>query len=693
MAETLNIMWAPQEAAALKDAAAARLEELYGLLAHHAHLYYDLNAPEISDPDYDALMRELAELEQAYPDLARPDSPTRKVGGAALEGFAKVEHRAPMLSLDNVFSPAELASFFGRIKGAVPNEEALAGGFACEMKIDGLAVSLLYEDGVLVRGATRGNGRVGEDVTENLRTLKALPRKLKGNPSSLAGQIEVRGEVLMTWRRFNSLNEAREERGEPLFANPRNAAAGTLRQLDSAIVTERGLDIFLYYLVDAPSRGVTRQSDALAWLSDRGFPVQPAWGRCATLEEADAFIQKWQEERFALDYVTDGVVVKLDDLTLWPGLGATAHAPRWAVAYKYPPEEALTKILSIDISVGRTGALTPVANLEPVRLAGTMVQRAGLHNADEIQRKDIRVGDTVRVRKAAEIIPEVVAVETDRRTGAEVPFEMPSRCPVCGAEAVRLPEEAVLRCPNRASCPAQLKEGLRYFASRAGLDIRGLGDKLAAQLIDSGKVHTLSDIYDLTLEDWAELDRMGEKSARNLMAALDASKSRPLASLIAALGIRYVGKRVAELLADHFPNMDALRDASEEELAAIDGVGDVIATSAAAFFHDPANRDLLERLRARGLNFASSHKDKGEPGPQSGLLKGKTFVFTGELSSMKREEAQAKVKALGGAASSSVSSKTSYLVAGDKGGSKLKKAEQLGVPIITEEDFLRMLEG
>ncbi len=671
----------------MTDAAAhspARLEELYELIAHHAHLYYDKDAPEISDADYDALVRELAVLEQQYPLLVHTDSPTRRVGGTVQEGFKKVEHLRPMLSLDNVFSPTELASFWGRIKDNIPEDS----GFTCEMKIDGLAVSLLYEDGFFVRGATRGNGQVGEDVTENLRTLHSLPLRLKGN---FPGQVEVRGEVLMTWDRFNALNERREARGETLFANPRNAAAGTLRQLDSSIVAERGLDIFLYYLVDAPSRGVTRQSDALSWLADRGLPIQPAWECCTSLNEVDAFIALWQKQRFDLGYVTDGAVVKLDDLTLWDELGATAHAPRWAVAYKYPPEEAKTRILSIDISVGRTGALTPVANLEPVYLAGTTVQRAGLHNGDEIQRKDIRVGDVVRVRKAAEIIPEVVAVDFSARTGeTPPPFEMPIHCPACGSEVVRLPDEAVLRCPNRASCPAQLKEGLSYFASRVGMDIRGLGDKLADQLIESGKVKTLSDIYDLTLDDWAAMDRMGKKSAQNLVTAIETSKSRPLSALIAALGIRYVGKRVAELLAAYFGDMDKLKESSEEELAGIEGVGPVIASSVEAFFHDTANLELLNRLKERGLNFVSQEADFGIKGEK---FKGKTFVFTGELSSMKRSEAESKVKSLGGNASSSVSSKTAYLVAGDRGGSKLKKAEQLGIPIISEEEFLKMLEA
>lgn len=668
----------------LHSDAKQRMEELYERAAYHARLYYERDAPELSDADYDALIRELAALEREHPELVRPDSPTRRVGGAVLEGFGKVEHRRPMLSLDNVFDMGELASFLARMKGLVPDAEAADWAFACEMKIDGLAVSLLYEDGVFVQGATRGDGRVGEDVTENLRTLRSLPLRLRG---SVPGRLEVRGEVLMAKSRFEALNRRREEREEPLFANPRNAAAGTLRQLDSSVTAERGLDIFLYYIVEAEARGVVRQSDALSWLAERGLPVQPAWERCPGLAEVEGFVERWREKRFELDYVTDGVVVKLDDIGLWDALGATSHAPRWAVAYKYPPEEAVTRVLSIDISVGRTGALTPVANLEPVRLAGTTVQRAGLHNEDEIRRKDVRVGDTVRVRKAAEIIPEVVRVETACRTGAEEPFVMPSHCPSCGAEAVRLPDEAVLRCPNRSSCPAQLKEGLRYFASRSGMDIRGLGERLAEQLVETGKVRDLADLYELTEADWASMDRMGEKSAQNLLGALESSKKRPLSSLISALGIRYVGTRVAELLADHFGHMDALGEASEEELSGVDGVGPVIASSVEAFFREPANRELLRRLQEKGLNFIGKKKVQDSDGP----LTGKSFVFTGELSSMKRSEAEARVRALGGTASGSVSSRTGCVVAGTGGGSKLKKARELGVPVIDEDEFLKML--
>ncbi len=660
------------------------MQELSEQLLHHSRLYYEQDSPTISDFDYDSMMTELRKLEDEHPELALPDSPVRRVGGAALEKFTRVEHRSAMLSLDNVFSAGELLSFINRVESGL---EMPGSGlkFTCEMKIDGLAVSLIYEDGSFVRGATRGDGRVGEDVTENLKTLKNLPLKLKGEAQSVAGIIEVRGEVLMTSERFEALNTEREENGEPLFANPRNAAAGALRQLDSAITAGRGLDIFVYYLIDAPSRGLQSQSECLKWLKDRGFPVQSAWALCSSPDDIGAFIGKWSEKRFKLGYATDGVVIKLDDIPSWDRLGATAHAPRWAAAFKYPPEEAEARILSIDISVGRTGAMTPVANLTPVKLGGTTVQRAGLHNEDEIRRKDIFIGDLVKVRKAAEIIPEIVEVVKSARTGEETPFVMPALCPACGSFAVRLSDEVVLRCPNRSSCPAQMKEGLRYFASRGGMDIKGLGDKLAEQLIDTGKVKTLADLYSLTEEDLSEMDRMGKKSAQNLVSAIEGSKKRPLASLIAALGIRFVGVRVAELLAEHFGDMASLQNVPEEELSQVEGVGEVIASSVHAFFSDPSNLELLESLREKGLNLT------GERKKSDGAWAGRTFVFTGELSSMTRSEAEAIVKAAGGKAASSVSSKTSFVVAGEGGGSKLKKAQELNISVIDEMEFLNMV--
>lgn len=651
----------------------ARMNELYKLVKYHAGLYYDKDSPEISDAEYDSLVRELRQLEDDYPQYARNDSPTQTVGGMPSNLFAKVEHVTPMMSLDNVFTDDELSNFFAR--------SGIEGGYVCEMKIDGLAVSLVYEDGRFVRGATRGNGRVGEDVTDNLMLVDAVPKTLIDAP---AGRVEVRGEVLMTRERFNAVNALRESRGEKLFANPRNAAAGTLRQKDGRIITERGLDIFLYYLVDAESLGVMTQADALSWLAEHGLPVQSAYTVCDDIEGVKEFITRWQNERYNLGYVTDGVVVKVNDLTSWPGIGATSHAPRWAVAYKYPPEEARTKLKDIAISVGRTGILSPVAILEPVRLAGTQVSRAALHSAGEISRKDIRIGDTVTVRKAAEIIPEIVSVDVDARTGDETVFTMPERCPACGSEIVRIDDEAAYRCPNRASCPAQLTESLNYFASRDGMNIKGIGRKLAEKLTASGKIHSLSDIYTLTAEDWMTLDKIADKTAHNLLAELEASKSRTFTNLITALGIPDVGKNTASLITEHFTNIDALMNATEDELTRIEGIGEVIARSVCDFFRNDGNRRMIEAFRDMGFSMGGENKREG------GSLEGKIFVFTGTLQAMTRDEACEKVKARGGRVSSSVSRKTDYVVAGEKAGSKLTKAESLSITILTEREFLEM---
>ncbi|MDR1740656.1 MAG: NAD-dependent DNA ligase LigA [Synergistaceae bacterium] len=663
---------------------AERISELYGLTARYAREYYEADSPSVSDAEYDALIRELRELEAARPDLARADSPTKRVGGRAAAGFRKVTHDRVMLSLDNLFDEGAVRGFIDRM----PRPELV-----CEMKIDGLAVSLVYEDGEFVSGATRGDGKIGEDVTANLLTIPSLPRVLR---EKIPGRAEFRGEVLMTRERFAILNREREDVGEPLFANPRNAAAGSLRQLDPKVTASRGLSIFLYYIVDWKKIGVATQSEALARLDSLGLPVQSAslidsrLGLRCGADEVWAFIEEWSERRHSLDYATDGVVLKLDDITLWGSVGETSHAPKWAVAFKYPPEEVFTKVLDIEISVGRTGALTPIARLEPAHLGGTVVQRASLHNEDEVRRKDVRVGDRVKIRKAGEIIPEVVEVDFGARSNGAAtapPFVMPDVCPVCGAAAVRLPGEAAVRCSNRASCGAQLKEGLRYFASRAGMDIRGLGDKLAGQLIESGLVKSLDGIYSLTEEDLTGLDRMGEKSARNLLASIEKSKSRPLSALLAALGIRFVGDRVASTLAQSFGSMDALSKATEDEIAAADGVGAVIASSVEAFFRSGANQALIRRLAEAGVKMT-----EGDHKARSGPLAGQTVVFTGELSSMSRAEAEGLVRSLGGKATGSVSAKTSLVVAGEKPGSKLAKATELGVRVVGEDEFLAMTE-
>ncbi|MBQ3645018.1 MAG: NAD-dependent DNA ligase LigA [Synergistaceae bacterium] len=661
---------------------AARMSELYGLIEYHADLYYNKDNPEISDSEYDSLVRELNQLEKDYPQFARKDFLTHKVGGVPNDLFAKVNHEVPMLSLDNVFDFDELENFFGRIN--------LTSDFTCEMKIDGLAVSLIYEDGNFIRGATRGNGHVGEDLTSNLMLIDSLPKKLINPPS---GKIEVRGEVLMTLERFNNINKIREENGETPFANPRNAAAGTLRQSErnNHIIKERGLDIFLYYLVDAEKLGINTQFEALNWLSEHGLPTQKAFEFCKTLNDVEKFISKWENERHKLNYVTDGVVIKFNDLTQWEEIGSTSHAPKWAVAFKYPPEEAKTKILEIKISVGRTGVLTPVAVLEPVRLGGTQVQRAGLHNADDIARKDIRVGDVVKVRKAAEIIPEVVEVDKSARTGVEKIFTMPERCPFCNSEIVKIPGEVAFRCPNRASCPAQLKESIKYFASRDGMNIKGLGKRLASNLVDAGKVKTISDIYKLKFEDWITLDKVREKMANFVLSQLELSKSRPFVNLLTALGIRDVGKNAASLLVEHFGNIDALINASEEEISSIEGIGSVIAKSVHEFFRNEENLILIENFRNLGFNLSTSRGDSAIAESGKGL-NNQIFVFTGTLSTMTREEAGEKVKSLGGKVSNSVSSKTDFVVAGDKAGSKLKKAETLGIKILSEQEFLNVIQ-
>ena len=668
---------------------AARLNELYTLISHHADLYYNQDRPEIEDSEYDALVRELKQLEAEYPDLARKDFLTHRVGGQASDLFSKVKHIFPMLSLDNVFNPTELKAFFGRIA-------AHDAGFTCELKIDGLAVSLIYEDGVFVKGATRGNGHIGEDVTANLLCIDSLPKRLKNAPK---GQIEVRGEVLMKTDRFMNINRLKEQRGEALFANPRNAAAGTLRQKEQGVVKERGLDIFLYYLVDAQRFGIYTQHEALEYMSALGLPIQPAYSFCQSLADVEQFIEAWFEKRHSLDYVTDGVVIKLNNLTRWSQIGSTSHAPRWAVAYKYPPEVKETRLLYIEISIGRTGILTPVAMFEPVQLAGTVVQRASLHNEDEIERQDIRIGDMIRVRKAAEIIPEVIGVNKAVRTGQEQPFSMPDKCPVCGSAVIRLDNEAAHRCVNRLSCPAQLRESLKYFASRNGMDIKGLGDSLASKLVESGKVKSLTDIYKLELRDWLSLDKVQEKTALNIMAEIEASKQRPFENVLTALGIPDVGKSVAGLLVERFKSIDSLMAASEYEVASIEGVGAVIARSVCQFFK--ANIELILRLKELGFNLtavspAMSDSSDGVVDSVSETANpffvNKTFVFTGTLSSMTRDEASAKAKARGGKIGSSISSKTDYLVAGDKAGSKLQKAEKLGIKILSEEEFLEQLD-
>ncbi|HEY8485916.1 MAG TPA: NAD-dependent DNA ligase LigA [Limnochordales bacterium] len=675
------------EPAAVPAQARRRAEELRRLIEHHNYRYYVLDSPEISDAQYDALVRELVELESRYPALVTPDSPTQRVGGQVRPEFGSVVHRVPMLSLDNAYTVDELRAWEARLRRLLPGEPLQ---FVCELKIDGLAVSLEYEGGRFVRGATRGDGTTGEDVTPNLRTIRSIPLRLRGDQPVT---LHVRGEVYMVRSAFVRLNEERARRGEPLFANPRNAAAGSVRQLDPRVTASRPLDIWCYaigYLEGMPAPPT--HWERLQLLRELGLRVNPHARLCRSLEEVIDYLRHWESRRHELDYETDGVVVKVDSVDQQQRLGATAKSPRWAIAYKYPAEEAVTRVLAIDVNVGRTGALTPVAILEPVQLGGTTVSRAGLHNEDIIRQLDVRVGDWVRVHKAGEIIPEVLEVLKERRTGQEKPFEMPRTCPACGSQAVRESGEAVWRCVNRA-CKAQLVESLIHFASRDAMDIERLGPALIQQLVERGLVKSPAHLYRLREEQLAELERMGPKSAANVVRAIQASKSRGLARLLYALGIRHVGEGTARALAAHFRSLSRLSEATEEELRQVSDVGEVVARSVREFFREPANRRLVQELEELGVLTQEPMPPSAAAGAGAGTnpFAGKRVVLTGSLARLSRREAQELLRELGAEVSDSVSSKTDLLVVGSDPGSKLDRARQLGVRVVEEEEFYRML--
>lgn len=657
-----------------------RVDELRALLHKYDYHYYVLDNPLVSDAQYDQLMRQLIQLEKEYPQLISPHSPSQRVGGQPREGFVTVRHDVPMLSLGNVFSYGELQDFDRRVRQALPGQKV---EYVAELKIDGLAVSLTYREGLLAVGATRGDGETGEDITPNIKTIRAVPLMLSGAPELL----EVRGEVYMSKQAFARLNSEREEAGEPLFANPRNAAAGSLRQLDPAVTAGRHLGIFVYALARSSQPAAATHAAVLEYLAGLGFKVNPHWRLCADIDQVWEYIQEWQQARFDLPYVTDGIVIKVNSLTQQAALGATAKSPRWATAFKYPPEQARTVLRDIILRVGRTGVITPTAVLEPVRLAGTTVTRASLHNEDYIKEKDIRIGDTVLVHKAGEIIPEVLEVVKEVRRGDERPFVMPARCPECGQPAVRPAGEAAWRCTNQ-SCPARLYEALVHFVSRPAYDIAGLGPAVLRQLIEAGLVRDAADLFSLTFEQVRQLERMGDKSTANLLAAIQASKQNPLHRLIFALGIRYVGEKAARTLARHFGSMERLLEAKEEDLTGLPEIGPRIAGSVVEYLANPANRQLIDRLQKAGLNMQE------EPRPVTAAtspLAGKKVVLTGTLSSMTRQQAKEAVEKLGGEISSSVSKKTDLVVAGADPGSKLDKARQLGVPVIGEEEFLALL--
>ena len=634
--------------------------------------YYVLDDPTMPDYEYDRLLRRLEVLEAEYPEYAGPNSPTRRVGGQALSQFEKYEHPVPLKSLQDVFSFAELREFDARVR------ETTVPEYTVEPKVDGLSVALEYQDGHFIRGATRGDGNVGEDVTENLRTVRSIPMRLPDAP----GRLIVRGEVFMPKAVFHALNEAREENGEALFANPRNAAAGSLRQLDPKITAGRQLDILVFNIQLSEGRSFATHAETLEYLKSQRFRVIP-YALCTRMDEAEAEIERIGENRDQYSYDIDGAVVKLNDLAEREILGSTDKFPRWACAYKYPPEEKSTTVTDIVIQVGRTGVLTPRAVVAPVRLAGTTVTSATLHNQDFITQKDIRVGDTVRIRKAGEIIPEILAVEAHGTDS--VPYFLPDRCPVCGAPTVRDPDGAAIRCTG-VECPAQLSRTLQHFVSRDAMDIDGLGSAIVDQLLERGLVHSPADLYYLTFDEIAGLWQKGEKAPRKLLDAIADSKGRDLGRLIFALGIRQVGAKAGRLLAAHFGTLDALMAASYDELTAIRDVGPGTAESIVRWFADPQAREMVERLREAGVNFTAQQTVEDR------RFEGKTFVLTGALTMFTRDEATEKIERFGGKAASSVSKKTTYVVAGENAGSKLRKANELGIPVLTEAEFLEMLE-
>jgi len=664
-----------------KAEVARRIDELRELIRHHDFLYYVENRPEISDAEYDRLVRELRTLEEAHPDLITPDSPTQRVAGRPVDVFASVEHKVAMLSLDNAMDPAELREFEARLKRALPGADF---EYVCEPKVDGLGVALLYERGQFVRGATRGDGRVGEEITQNLRTVKSIPLILRGALRNLR-ELEVRGEVYMPRAAFQKLNAELEEAGEPTFANPRNAAAGAVRQKDPAITAKRPLDIFLYHVSHPEPFPFKTHWEALDALKVGGFKTNPKAKRCRDLDAVVAYCQALEAERDALGYDADGVVVKVNSLEQQRRLGATAHHPRWAIAYKFAARQATTRVLDIKVNVGKTGALTPAALLEPVELAGVTVSRASLHNEDEVQKKDIRVGDTVLIERAGDVIPYVVQVITSKRPADTVPFRMPTHCPACGAKAYRPEGEAIWRCTN-AACPAQLKERLLHFGSRRAMDIEHLGEAVVSQLVDRELVRDFADLYHLSVEELAGLERLAEKSAQNLVNAIQASKTRGLARLLNGLGIRYVGERAAQLLAAHFATMERLEKASVEEISQIYGIGPQIAKSVARFFSESANRKTIERLRTVGVTMREEGIGEG-PRP----LAGKTFVLTGTFRGTTRDEAKDLIFRLGGRVTGSVSKKTDFVVVGEEPGSKADDAKRLGVRTLDEAEFLKLV--
>ncbi|TDL30611.1 NAD-dependent DNA ligase LigA [Jeotgalibacillus sp. S-D1] len=666
-----------------RSSAETRVRELQDLLNQYNYEYHVLDKPSVPDVEYDKLLHELKKLEEDHPELVTPDSPTQRVGGTVSEQFKKVSHRTPMLSLGNAFNEEDLRDFDRRVRNSIGDHIT----YICELKIDGLAVSLRYEDGLFVQGATRGDGAIGEDITANLRTIRSIPLKLK-KPFS----IEVRGEAFMPRSSFIALNKEKEKQEELPFANPRNAAAGSLRQLDPRIAASRNLDLYLYGIGEIGETGVQSQSGGLDLLSELGFKTNNERRKCKTIDDVLEYVAEWTEKRAELQYDIDGIVIKVDALSHQEEMGATAKSPRWAIAFKFPAEEVVTILHDIELSIGRTGVITPTALLEPVLVAGTTVQRASLHNEDLIREKDIRLGDHVVVKKAGDIIPEVVSVILERRTGEERHFSMPDQCPACESDLARIEGEVALRCLN-PKCPAQIQEGLIHFVSRNAMNIDGLGEKVVAQLFREKLIEDVADIYSLTMDQLINLERMGEKSASNLLKAIEASKENSLEKLLFGLGIRHVGAKAAKTIAQNFETMDRLREASEEELLQINEIGDKMASAIVTYFEQEEVSELIIELKEAGVNLTYKGPKLQRAENLDSSLAGKTVVLTGKLVQLTRNEAKEKIEILGGNVTGSVSKKTDLLVAGEDAGSKLSKAQELGITIWDEDQLLEEING
>ncbi|AYV69259.1 NAD-dependent DNA ligase LigA [Niallia circulans] len=666
-----------------QNLAEKRVKELHNLLNQYGYEYYVLDNPSVPDSEYDALLNELIQLEEKFPSLKTNDSPSQRIGGEVLDMFSKVQHQKPMLSLGNAFNEADLRDFDRKVRAVIGDDFS----YVCELKIDGLAVSLRYENGLFEQGATRGDGTTGEDITANLKTIRSIPLRL-----NQAVSLEVRGEAFMPKKSFEALNKAKDENGEEPFANPRNAAAGSLRQLDPRIAASRNLDIFLYAIGDAGQTGIQSHSEGLDLLDTLGFKTNKERKRCATIEDVLHYIEGWQEKRPHLPYEIDGIVIKVDNLVHQEQLGTTVKSPRWAIAYKFPAEEVMTKLLSIELNVGRTGVITPTAVLEPVKVAGTTVKRASLHNEDLIREKDIKLGDMVVIKKAGDIIPEVVNVLVEKRTGEEEEFLMPTHCPECESELVRIEGEVALRCIN-PKCPAQIREGLIHFVSRNAMNIDGLGERVISQLFSEKLIEDVADLYTLQFDQLIQLERMGEKSVHNLLEAIEASKQNSLERLLFGLGIRHVGAKAAKTIAMEFKTMDQLMVATKEDLTAINEIGEKMADSIVTFFEQEEVIELITELKTYGVNMEYTGPLPIAVEESDSVFSGKTIVLTGKLEQLSRNEAKEQIELLGGKITGSVSKKTDLVIAGEEAGSKLTKAEQLGIEVWDEERLMAELKN